>query len=311
MKPTDAHIASALRTDLHAYRAYGLTVGCDFEAPELTPVESEALDVRVVRARLPRPIPDVAEGIVFDFSDPAGLYFGWPLLGHFLLLEDGLILYDAAPGAEDKLSFALLGPVFSVVLHRAGRLLLHSSAVSRGEEVVFFLGDKGAGKSTSAAALVGAGFDLVTDDLLALKTEPAGVPTVEPGFPQLKLSVDAADLLGDTRRAELAPLNEKSRIRLLQGFSRGPRRITGGYVLARGEALSLRRLDSVAALSAVMRYSYITRFGRRLLDKDGLARHLRQCASVVNSTPIYELTVPADLARLPDLVQHALDHAPA
>ena len=96
MKPTDAHIASALRTDLHAYRAYGLTVGCDFEAPELTPVESEALDVRVVRARLPRPIPDVAEGIVFDFSDPAGLYFGWPLLGHFLLLEDGLILKSQA-----------------------------------------------------------------------------------------------------------------------------------------------------------------------------------------------------------------------
>ena len=292
---------------LHAYQAFGLTVGCDFELPELTPSPCGPLDVRVVRGDLPRPIPTPAEGIVFDFSQDQ-MYFGWPAYSHFLLLPDNTILYEAAPGAEHALSFPLLGPVFSAVVHRAGRLLLHSSAVGRNERAVFFLGDKGAGKSTTAAALVGAGFDLVTDDILALETDAASGPVAIPGFPQLKLAPEAEPLLHDAPRIDLSSLN-KDRVRLLQAFSPAPRKVAAGYVLVRAAEPGLRRLEPVAALGAVMRFSYITRFGRRLLGGDGLARHLQQCASLVNSIPVYELAVPDDLDRLTAIVTRAVSDA--
>lgn len=298
MRPIEGEAANG--APLRAYRAYGLTIGCDFEVPELAPAPEEQLDVRVVRGRLPREVPDIAEGIVFDFK-PQSMYFGWPTFGHFLLTEDNTILYDTEPGCEHMMGPALLGPVMSVVLHRAGRLLLHSSAVSHGEQVSFFLGDKGAGKSTTAAALVGAGYSLVTDDLLVLETPPGEAPRVSPGYPQLKLSPEAASLLGDTETADLTPLYDKARVRLLEGFSEQARPISAGYVLKRGGAPGRRRLEPVAALSAIMRYSYITRFGRRLMDAEGMAQHLRQCSSVANHIPVYELTVPADLERLPDI----------
>ena len=309
MNSTNRDVAWRSSRTLHAYQAYGLTVGSDFELPELTPSTGGPLDVRVVRGALPRRIPESGEGIVFEFGEEQ-LYFGWPSLGHFLLLRDNTVICEAAPGQEEILGFPLLGPVFSVVLHRAGRLLLHSSAVGEGERSVFFLGDKGAGKSTTAAALVGAGFDLVTDDVLSLEVDGAVAPTVVPGFPQLKLAPEAAPLLGDVQRFELPRLN-KDRVRLLQRFSPAPRRVSAGYVLVRADKIELRRLDPVAALSALMRYSYITRFGRRLLDNEGLARHLKQCASVANSVPIYELSVPADLERLPEIGEHLFDHVSA
>ena len=304
MTPIDG--AAANQSGLRAYRAYGLTIGCDFEAPELTPANGEPLDVRVVRGPLPRALPQMSEGVVFEFQ-PDAMYFGWPTIGHFLLSPDNTVYYDAEPGSEHMLSFALLGPVLSVILHRAGRLLLHSSAVARGPDVSFFLGDKGAGKSTTAAALVGSGFELVTDDLLVLETHEDAAPTVSPGYPQLKLAPEADALLGDTHRSELRRLSDKSRVRL-QSFSQAPRTVAAGYVLKRGGEPGRRRLDPVASLGALMRYSYITRFGRRLLDSDGLARHLKQCASVANGIPIYELGVPADLQRLSDIATHLGDN---
>ena len=127
-------------------------------------------------------------------------------------------------------------------------------------------------------------------------------------MPQLKLLPEAAPLIGDAPRVDLSALN-KFRVRLLEAFSPAPHEVAAGYVLVRAAETGLRRLEPVAALSAVMRYSYITRFGRGLLGGDGLARHLKQSAHVANSVPIYELSVPADLERLPEIVSRVVHDA--
>jgi hypothetical protein len=245
--------------------------------------------------------------VVFDFEGEQA-YLGWPRLAHFLVLPDNTILYEAAPDCEQLLGFPLLGPVLSVVLHRAGRLLLHGSAVGRDKRAVFFLGDKGAGKSTTAAALVGAGFDLVTDDVLGLATQDGSPPVATPAFPQLKLAPEASPLLGGIDRIGLTG-TDKHRVRLLEAFSPEPHTVAGGCVLVRADQPGLRRLDAVAALKAVMRHSYMTRFERRMFDVAGMARHMQQSASVANTVPIYELSVPDDLARLPQTIERVVSDA--
>jgi hypothetical protein len=58
-----------------------------------------------------------------------------------------------------------------------------------------------------------------------------------------------------------------------------------------------------------MRHSYMTRFERRMFDVAGMARHMQQSASVANTVPIYELSVPDDLARLPQTIERVVSDA--
>jgi hypothetical protein len=61
-----------------------------------------------------------------------------------------------------------LAPAASVIAHWMGRASLHAAAVLIGGRAWALLGGKGAGKSTTAANLVGLGCGLLTDDLLVV-----------------------------------------------------------------------------------------------------------------------------------------------
>ena len=86
----------------------------------------------------------------------------------------------------------VLGPGLGVLLHRRGLLVLHGSAVDVGGRAVVLVGHKGAGKSTTAAALVARGHRLLTDDLVALDAGGA----VLPGPTQMKLWAASSSALG-------------------------------------------------------------------------------------------------------------------
>jgi hypothetical protein len=114
-----------------------------------------------------------------------------PGIGTFLVRDGREILVDPDPDAGDALlQLALLGPVLAALLQQRGDLVLHASAVEIDGAAVGFLGGRGAGKSTMAAALLRRGYPLLTDDILAVSLED-GSPRVLPGFPQLKLWPDA------------------------------------------------------------------------------------------------------------------------
>ncbi|TGV75989.1 serine kinase, partial [Mesorhizobium sp. M2D.F.Ca.ET.145.01.1.1] len=78
------------------------------------------------------------------------------------------------------------------LLHQRGLLVLHASAIAVTGRGAIFMGDKGAGKSTTASALIRAGHDLLTDDVVALDLANPNQPMIVPGFPQIKLAADAA-----------------------------------------------------------------------------------------------------------------------
>lgn len=95
------------------------------------------------------------------------------------------------------------GSGFGILLHQRGHIVLHASAVRVGERAVVFCGPSGAGKSTLAAALVDAGYDLLSDDLCCLTVESYTQPLVHPDGRQLKLWENAIDRLAlQPRRAD-------------------------------------------------------------------------------------------------------------
>jgi len=296
------------------YKAYGLTIGSDIFLPELEPATPSAPDISIAVAPVDFPRPASEGGTAFRF-EAARQYLSWQAVGTFLVGGASRIDVDPAPGIDDALlAFPLLGPVMALLLHRRGLLILHASAVAVGGKSVIFMGDKGAGKSTTAGAMIRAGHCLLTDDVVALDLSDPAKPTILPGFPQLKLAADAADAIriGHAEvRPQAHPQIDKAQHRLHAGFSGQATPVARIYMLERGDQAKISPLPGAGALPAIMRFSYATRFGREALAGDLASIHLRQCARLADKVGVRRLEVPAGLGRIGEAVALIEDDAAA
>lgn len=283
---------------LHRYTAFGLRIVSDIALPELERgPETGRCDVQIVRIPAPCVITgETAAAFRFELED-ANL--SWRDVGDFRIVGRDRIEYWPRPGVDEALvSLPLLGPVMGVLLERRGLLTLHGSAVALLSGVAVFLGDKGAGKSTTAAALIRAGKTLLTDDIVAINC--AASPILYPAYPQVKLTdeANASISVAGEAMARPHPAFEKQRVRVDAPFSLAPHRPNAAFVLERGEAFELKPLKGEAALTALIRFSYATRFGRELMSGSSAADHLRQCAALSRKVAVCRLVVPNDLAAL-------------
>ncbi|CDX26557.1 conserved hypothetical protein [Mesorhizobium sp. ORS 3324] len=287
------------------YKAYGLTISSEVVLPELEPTAPAAPDIVIAVGSVDFPRSATEGGTAFRF-EPTRQYLSWQAVGTFLISDACRIDVDPAPGIDDPLlAFPLLGPVLALTLHQRGLLILHASAIAVGGQSAIFMGDKGAGKSTMAGAMIRAGHLLITDDVVALDLSDASQPMILPGFPQLKLATDAAGAIriGQAEvRPQVHPQIDKEQHRLRQGFSGEAVPAARIYVLERGDQAAITPLPGTSALPAVIKFSYVTRFGRQALVGDFASTHLSQCARLAAETGVRRLEVPAGLERIDEAV---------
>jgi hypothetical protein len=273
--------------------------------PELEPTEPAAADVLINVCQIDLPKPSVEASSEFRF-EPTRQYLAWQAVGAFLIIDACRIDVDPAPGIDDQLiAFPLLGPVMALLLHQRGLLILHASAIAVGGKSAIFMGDKGAGKSTTASAMIRAGHELLTDDVVALDLASSDEAMIVPGFPQLKLAADAAAAISLKEaevRQQAHPAIDKMQHRLLGGFSPDSVPATRIYILERGEKAAISALPRIAALPALIKFSYVTRFGRPALAGDFAVKHLRQCARLADHVGVCRLEVPTGLDRIGEAV---------
>jgi hypothetical protein len=302
---------------MYIYSAYGLGIRSTLELPELFSPAGARADVRI-RTRRAASSPHAPKG-AWGGGPPARLpaersvrvtpgeaCLSWNQIGTFYVRGAREITIEPHPGVEEPLlRLALLGPVLALLLHQRGYLVLHASAVAREGSAIVFLGEKGAGKSTTAAALCAGGYQLLADDLVALELTGADRPQVLPGYPQLKLWPSAAIALGDDP-ASLPPLSagqEKRSRRMADRFAPGPLPLERLYVLSEGPSLEIEPLAPQETILQLIGHSYSSRFGKELLRGPAAAQHLLQCKEVAAHAPIYLLRRPLSLQELPDLAR--------
>ena len=95
-------------------------------------------------------------------------------------------------GNPGDLRTFLLGSAVGALLIQRGMLVLHGNALEKDGRAIVSLGHSGAGKSTTAYALMQQGWRLLADDLVAIT--PEGL--VLPGIPRIKLWHDAVRAFG-------------------------------------------------------------------------------------------------------------------
>lgn len=305
---------------MYLYQAFGLLIASEWPLPELPKAKQyadELPDLSIKLKTIMQPFPPKDALPTFDYDDPQGTTMVWPFVGAFRISNLGLIEFQPAPGVEPKyIAFPLLGPVMGWLLHLRSRLVLHGSALSWRGKTIGFLGDKMAGKSTTAGAFLANGGTLLTDDLLVIDCDCPGSPTVQPAFAQLKLSDESAEAicLPEGEALPLVMEGFPKRQHRLSTLAPAPDRIDALFVLDRKSGdCAIDWLSQADALTKLLRFSYNVRFARAPIAMQNRKRHFEHCAAMARVVPIGILSVPDDLTRLSELtdfVGSLLDASP-
>ena len=290
---------------MYYYRAFDMIIQSEFRLPELLPIAERIPDLIVRKRKVDRIGPKLPNLRTVEFSSEEQ-YLGFAKIGKYLVKNGNTVDVELdVEFAPDLVGFALLGPVMAVIVHLRGNLVLHGSAVTVGSSSVIFLGDKGAGKSTIAGSMISAGHRLLTDDVVAVNVDAAAGPVIYPGYPMIKVTdaaLDAFQLSAVSLIPTQAEGYNKRRARIESEFSTLPTPVNRAYVLARGEAAAFEPLSPLQGFQALLRYSYMTRFGAEAVHGQVAAQHMRQCAKLASAIKITRLVTPNSLERLSDAV---------
>ena len=242
----------------------------------------------------------------FHWEDPRGVTMIWPGAAAVRIVSPTKIEIEPHEDCPDNyLPFPLLGPVMGWLLHIRKTYVLHASAVNFDAKSFVFMGDKLAGKSTTAAAFLRAGATLLTDDLLAFDLGETGSPLIQPAFAQLKLSDESSanvHVPGATPLPLVVEGFEKRQYRL-DSMRETSEPCDAIFVLKRGSAEpSIEWFDGGTALQGLLRFSYMVRFVGSPVGMQDRQRHFEQAAEIVRRTKVGRLHVPADLDRLDEVV---------
>ena len=294
---------------MFSYVAYGLEIESELLLPEMAAGSGKA-DVMIRRGTLEHPQPRTDSPVYCFWSTSQGMHLFWSEVGTLLIRGGSEIVVDAVTGVEERrLRLLLLGAAMGVVLHQRGLPVFHASAVTANETAIAFLGGRGWGKSTIAAALHMRGHRVITDDVMALDLSGTNGPVAFPAFPQLKLWPDAVTALGEDPEAlsALSSRFEKRERLVTSGFAERPTPLKRIYVLATGPAPEIEPLQPQEAMTELLRNFYVGRFGKELM-RPGEATYFLQCAEVARSVPVYRLKRPSSLVLLPAVAQLVREH---
>lgn len=290
-----------MRPEVHDYHLYGWRLRSPRPLPFLLAAPTDATAPCDVEVHLG---PIVAEEAAarhlphIRVLDDGGILV-LPPAGVRMRVDAGRMLtLDLEPGVGDaELRTWLCGLATSALCHQRGRPPLHAAVLDLGGVAVAVAGDCGAGKSTTARALMQRGARLLTDD--QAQVDPAD-GLAYPGFPSIKLwdatarhFDDPTDPKHQVRRGQA-----KFYLNQIQRFQPNPVPLGAVFVLRIEPALSHPRLERLAPAEAT---AVLHRFiHRRDMAKalDGGRAAFRWTTAMAERTPVHMLWRPADLNQL-------------
>lgn len=304
----------------HDYALYGLTIRSNRALPGMAPSRG---DEQIVHVDFAGPVLDDVDADPFwtngfetlwhldektwllRYQAPSMEGYRWTL--RYDSAEHVTVRWDSDAMLDD-IPAVLQGPGIAAALHLRSIPLLHAGVIAVDGGAILILGAPGAGKSTTAAALVRAGFPLVSDDLAAMSIEQERV-FVHAGFPRLRLFADSARAAGwnpdALARVFVAPsLGDKRFVDVANGaFSPHPLPVRAIYMLsprrAGGGAPAIGAIDRAVAWPLLAQNVYSLRF----LDPERRFRAVRDCTAIAARVPLRSVEAGDDLAALPRLVE--------
>ncbi len=261
-------------------------------------------DIYVTHATIPpidQPILFSSPFVTLYANDQALIRIGGTLsilvsAGRQITIETG----DAT--TQGEIMTFLLGPALGLICHQRKALPLHGASIKIGNVAVILAGQSGAGKSTTATALINRGHQLLCDDITVvdpLKTE------VKPSFPTIKLWQDAANALAvqtDNLSKVRAGL-QKFHYPVDSSFSNHPTQLQTIIILAPRSHIAsaeLIPLEKISALAQLRQHIYRHRLSR-LLGAEQI--YFQQLGQLISKIQVMVLHRPDDLSHLESVIE--------
>lgn len=331
------------------YKIYGLTLEVNQFLPGLLPADRRApVDVRVDlkedRDSDPPSTDSSIPRVPFSPKGPANFhsqiekrsradgssYFNFWFRGNeymepidLQLEADGSCISSAnwTNSIIEDVTVLLLGSVLKLALRLQGKICLHGCVLAVGQQAIAILGDSGAGKSTTAAALAGQGYPILSDDV-ALLTEFPEHFLVHPGSPRLRLWPESVNALYGSEEdlARVLCLSEKRFIDLTYSsdepatnqspwrFQKEPLPLAAIYILGeRQPELAAPVIESIPPTMAVMTLMKQRSATFLKLDTDKQAQEFAALSRVAMGVPVRKVTRRDSLDALPQLCDAILE----
>jgi hypothetical protein len=172
----------------YSYWANGLRIASEFEFPEMQRASFEHFDLYVKRAAVPEKLEDCFYSSRYVQISSRGFLFNVENTARYLVTDSDLLEIEECPDSETAaVRIYALSTLFGVILHRKNLLALHASAVNINGSAVLFSGVSGVGKSTLALGFLKSGYEVINDDISAVRFDADNNPFVCSGYQHLKL----------------------------------------------------------------------------------------------------------------------------
>lgn len=232
----------------------------------------------------------------------------------FLIAADGSEVTATWPEnmtSEDTATY-FLGPVLGFIAGLRGRSSLHASSVRAGDGAIAVVGCAGAGKSTTAAALVQRGCPLISEDVTVLD-DNAGRFHVLPGYPHIRLWPESVEILYGSRDAlpPITPNWDKRDFDVLalgHQFEDQPQPLKRIYILDERRPGGETAIEPVAGPDAVITLVANT-YVNYLHDEKARAKEFEIIGRLVRSVPVFRVFPPAEAKYLDGLCAALIEHA--
>ncbi|MBT2657071.1 aldolase [Bacillus sp. ISL-18] len=186
------------------YKAFGFSIISQIPLPELEAIDFtnlESVDIEVKFVDLTTKWSEMSDDRNTFVIKSNFVLFQVPDVAIFSVQGGTTILVSPLKeNKEDVMRLYILGTCFGAILMQRKVLPLHGSAVVINGKAYAFVGDSGAGKSTIASAFLNQGYQLLSDDVIAISFPlEDSIPYVIPSYPQQKLWKDSLEILGMER----------------------------------------------------------------------------------------------------------------
>lgn len=316
----------------HVYRIYGLVIDSDSELPYLESVKENKCPIDVTLTLKPTPMSrtlptkwtkkyptlnDTPEGVEVWSNKK------WFRVEYRIALDIVLIFYLSRNGenlivdkpicisTEDMKSF-ILGSTLGCVLRLHKKICLHASVLSYKGNAFALIGNKGAGKSTTSAALLNTGAELMADDIAVLNINALNI-MAEAGYPAVRLLPNSLEryTANATQFKSVVSFSDKRYVSIPSpnldwNFNSELTPLKAIYVLCpRTRMVSsceISLLTDAESLIAIAPHSYT----KYMLNESQKRTEFKSLAEVTRRVSIKKITCTEDLSTLPKIATDIL-----
>ncbi|MBO0958864.1 aldolase [Neobacillus sp. MM2021_6] len=294
------------------YKAFGYMIKSEIPFPELPQMNNKKVSID-----LEIKIKDLSK-LWLELSNTQSAFvvnenlvmFQVPNIATFCIMEGKKIIvsplndYD-----EDIIRLYLLGTCMGAILLQRRVFPLHGSALAINGKAYAIIGESGAGKSTLASAFLSEGYQLLSDDVLAVSlSQEESIPFVTPSYPQQKLWKESLSNFGMDANDYNSIFGRETKysVPVSTNYFREPLPLAGVFELIKSKntKIEIRRIEKMERF-----YILFSNTFRNFLIRDlGLMNwHFQTSANIVNKIDIYQLKRPVNGFSATELVSTILN----